>query len=62
MSGGAFDYAQYRISEIYSVIEDEIYGHELEDEWEVNHYLEDRFVHELQHLLYGLKINSEMEV
>lgn len=28
MSGGAFEYAQYRISEIYSVIEDEIYGHE----------------------------------
>lgn len=46
MSGGAFEYAQYRISEIYSVIEDEIYGHELEDELEVNRYLEDRFLDE----------------
>lgn len=46
MSGGAFEYAQYRISEIYSVIEDEIYGHELDDEWDVNRYLEDRFLDE----------------
>lgn len=30
MSGGAFDYAQYRIADIYTEIEDEIYGHSLE--------------------------------
>ena len=29
MSGGAFDYAQYRIADIYTEIEDEIYGHHL---------------------------------
>ena len=26
MSGGAFDYAQYRIADIYTEIEDEIYA------------------------------------
>lgn len=30
MSGGAFDYAQYRIADIYTEIEDEIYGHSLD--------------------------------
>lgn len=44
MSGGAFDYAQYRIADIYSEIEDEIYGHELEGDWDVNYYIEDRFL------------------
>ncbi len=29
MSGGAFDYAQYRIADIYTEIEDEIYGHSI---------------------------------
>ena len=44
MSGGAFDYAQYRIADIYTEIEDEIYGHPLDDEWDVNLYIEDNWL------------------
>lgn len=39
MSGGAFDYAQYRIADIYTEIEDEIYGHSLDDEFVLDWYL-----------------------
>lgn len=44
MSGGAFDYAQYRIADIYTEIEDEIYGHNLDDEFDVNRYIEDHWL------------------
>lgn len=44
MSGGAFDYAQYRIADIYTEIEDEIYGHNLYDEFDVNRYIEDHWL------------------
>lgn len=44
MSGGAFDYAQYRIADIYTKIEDEIYGHFLDDEFNVNRYIEDHWL------------------
>ena len=44
MSGGAFDYAQDRIADIYTEIEDEIYGHSLDDEFDVNRYIEDRWL------------------
>ena len=44
MSGGAFDYAQYRIADIYTEIEDEIYGHPLDDEFDVNRYIEDHWL------------------
>lgn len=46
MSGGAFDYAQYRIADIYAEIEDEIYGHPLDGEYDVNRYIEDRWLDE----------------
>ena len=46
MSGGAFDYAQYRIADIYAEIEDEIYGHPLDGEYDVNQYIEDRWLDE----------------
>nr|DAF82689.1 MAG TPA: hypothetical protein [Caudoviricetes sp.] len=44
MSGGAFDYAQHRIADIYTEIEDEIYGHHLDDEFDVNRYIEDHWL------------------
>ncbi len=44
MSGGAFNYAQRRIADIYLEIEDEIYGHPLDDEWEVESYIKDRWL------------------
>ena len=44
MSGGAFEYAQYRIADIYTKIEDEIYGHPIEDDWEVDRYIEDHWL------------------
>lgn len=44
MSGGAFDYAQYRIADIYTEIEDEIYGHPLDDECDANQYIEDHWL------------------
>lgn len=44
MSGGHFDYAQYRIADIYREIEDEIYGHPLDCEWEVENYIKDRWL------------------
>lgn len=43
MSGGRFDYAQYRISDIYTDIEDYVNGHEL-DEDEVRDYINDRWL------------------
>lgn len=43
MSGGRFDHAQYRITDIYTSIEDYIGGHEL-DEDEVREYINDRWV------------------
>lgn len=45
MSGGAFDYAQYHIADIYSKIEEYVNGHELDEEDET-FYLEDRFLEE----------------
>lgn len=44
MSGGAFDYAQYRIADIYAEIEDEIYGHPIDGEYDVNQYIEDHWL------------------
>lgn len=44
MSGGTFNYAQCRIAEIYREIENEIYGHSLDDEWEVENYIENRWL------------------
>lgn len=44
MSGGAFNYAQCRIADIYNEIEDEIYGHPLEDDWEVERYIADHWL------------------
>lgn len=32
MSGGRFDYAQYRIADIYNKIEDYVFGHSLDEE------------------------------
>lgn len=43
MSGGRFDYAQYRITDIYTSIENYMGGHEL-DEDEVREYINDRWV------------------
>ena len=46
MSGGHFDYAQYRIADIYTEIEDEIYGHPLDGEYSANRYIEDCWLDE----------------
>lgn len=43
MSGGRFDHAQYRITDIYTSIEDYMGGHEL-DEDEVRDYINDRWI------------------
>lgn len=43
MSGGHFDYAQYRIADIYTDIEDYVNGHEL-DEHDVQDYINDRWL------------------
>ena len=40
MSGGHFDYNQYRIDDIANSIEDYIYGHPLEEE-DIEYYIED---------------------
>ena len=40
MSGGHFDYNQYRIDDIANSIEDYIYGHPLEEE-DIGHYIQD---------------------
>ena len=40
MSGGHFDYNQYRIDDIANSIEDYIYGHSLEQE-DIGHYIQD---------------------
>ncbi len=45
MSGGHFDYAQYRISDIWVEIWDYLYGHDLE-EWDVEDYIKDHFIDE----------------
>ena len=45
MSGGRFDYAQNRISDIYTEIEDYIDGHPLDEEDE-RCFLEDRWLEE----------------
>lgn len=42
MSGGHFDYAQYRISDIYTSIEEYLNGREL-DEDDVQYFLNDRW-------------------
>lgn len=46
MSGGHFNYAQYRIADIYTEIEDEIYGHPLYGECSTNRYIEDCWLDE----------------
>lgn len=43
MSGGKFAYAQYRISDIYTEIEDYVNGRELDDE-DVQDYINDRWL------------------
>lgn len=43
ISGGRFDYAQYRIADIYNEIEDYVFGHSLDDE-DVRIILEDRWL------------------
>lgn len=43
MSGGHFDYNQWRISEIADQLEDYIYGHSLEEE-DIEEYIEDRWL------------------
>ncbi|MGN0144125.1 MAG: hypothetical protein ACI398_04030 [Clostridium sp.] len=45
MSGGHFDYNQWRISEIADQLEDYIYGHPIDEE-DINEYLEDRWLDE----------------
>ena len=43
MSGGHFDYNQYRIDDIADSIEDYIYGHPLEEE-DVEYYIKDNWL------------------
>lgn len=43
MSGGHFDYAQYRIADIYTRIEDYVNGHELDTD-EVQDYVNDPYL------------------
>lgn len=45
MSGGHFDYTQYRIADIYTKIEDYVNGHEL-DTGEVQYYVNDLYLEE----------------
>lgn len=45
MSGGHFDYAQYRIADIYTRIEDYMNGHELDDD-EVANLVDSPYVEE----------------
>lgn len=45
MSGGKFDYAQYRIEDIANSIEDYIYGHEVDDD-ELEEYTQYNFTDE----------------
>lgn len=45
MSGGHFDYAQYRIADIYTSIEDYVDGREI-DEDDVKDYINDRWLEE----------------
>ena len=43
MSGGHFDYNQWRISEIADQLEDYIYGHSLDEE-DIDYYIEDHWL------------------
>ena len=43
MSGGCFDYNQWRITEIADRLEDYIYGHSLDEE-EIKGYIKDRWL------------------
>lgn len=43
MSGGRFNYAQHRITEIYEGMEDYVYGHPLDEE-DVEQYIEDSWL------------------
>ena len=43
MSGGHFDYNQFRIDDIADSIEDYIYGHPLEEE-DIEYYIEDNWL------------------
>ena len=43
MSGGRFDYNQWRITEIADILEDYIYGHSLDEE-EIKEYIKDRWL------------------
>ena len=43
MSGGHFDYNQYRIDDIANSIEDYIYGHPLEEE-DIEYYIKDNWL------------------
>lgn len=45
MSGGHFDYAQYRIADVYNGIEDYMNGHELDDD-EVANLVDSPYVEE----------------
>lgn len=43
MSGGHFEHKQYIFEDIAYELEDVIYGHELEDEYDEQRYIEDRY-------------------
>lgn len=45
MSGGHFDYNQWRISEIADQLEDYIYGHSIDEE-DIEDYIEDHWLEE----------------
>ena len=45
MSGGHFDYAQYRISDIYFSIEEELYGREI-DEDDIDWYIKEHYLYD----------------
>lgn len=45
MSGGHFDYNQWRISEIADQLEDYIYGHSIDEE-DIEEYIEDHWLEE----------------
>lgn len=44
MSGGHFGHKQYIFEDIAYEIEDVIYGHELDDEYDEQRYIEDRYL------------------
>lgn len=57
MSGGRFEYAQYKIADIYNEIEDYLEGHDL-DECDVQSYIEDRW---LAMFAYKAILNDALE-